>query len=159
MQRANDIQVGGNHYKKSKYEHWDWAVNCGLDYLASAASKYVFRWRDKNGMQDLEKARHYVMKLIEVSPLVLTRHLHTRPPRPYIIHETTKFIRENHIELDAEITIYDLLAIWETREHLEEVIAQIDTLIEHLKYHHAMEQGKAAKPVPLEDSNKHAERA
>jgi hypothetical protein len=32
----------------------------------SAVVKYVTRWREKNGVQDLEKARHYLDLLIEL---------------------------------------------------------------------------------------------
>jgi hypothetical protein len=28
--------------------------------------KYVSRWRDKGGVEDLRKARHYLDKLIEI---------------------------------------------------------------------------------------------
>ncbi|MGL6008048.1 MAG: DUF3310 domain-containing protein [Culicoidibacterales bacterium] len=28
--------------------------------------KYLSRWRDKNGVEDLKKAMHYIEKLIEI---------------------------------------------------------------------------------------------
>lgn len=61
---ANQMQVGGNHYQ-SDYQHWDWAINIQLGYLESAATKYVTRWRGKNGVQDVEKAIHYLIKTKE----------------------------------------------------------------------------------------------
>lgn len=61
---ANDIQVGGEHYK-SEYQHWDWCINIRLGYLESAATKYVTRWRGKNGIVDVEKAIHYLIKAKE----------------------------------------------------------------------------------------------
>jgi hypothetical protein len=37
-----------------------------LDYFQGNITKYVFRWRDKNGVEDLIKARHYLDKYIEI---------------------------------------------------------------------------------------------
>jgi hypothetical protein len=62
---ANQRQVGGQHYQ-SDYQHWDLAVFLGLGYLEASSTKYVSRWRKKGGIQDLEKALHYLDKLIEV---------------------------------------------------------------------------------------------
>jgi hypothetical protein len=60
--KANSKQVGGNHYKTGTVEHWD---VFGPEYLVANATKYVGRWRKKNGVQDLEKALHYAEKLKE----------------------------------------------------------------------------------------------
>lgn len=57
-------QVGGNHYE-GKVQHWDYCVRVQLQYLESAATKYIQRWRKKNGIQDLEKAISYLEKRIE----------------------------------------------------------------------------------------------
>jgi hypothetical protein len=64
-QRANDTQVAGDHYKQFKYETWDVILDWGLGYLDGNAVKYLSRWRHKNGIEDLKKARHYIDKLIE----------------------------------------------------------------------------------------------
>lgn len=66
--RANDIQFGGDHYRKrgAGLQHWDIVVLFDLDYFTGVASKYMFRWQDKGGILDLEKAGHYVAKKIEV---------------------------------------------------------------------------------------------
>jgi len=64
---ADSTQVGGTHYKKEGGEqHWDRVHRLGLNWYAANVTKYVERYRDKNGVQDLEKARHYLDKLIEV---------------------------------------------------------------------------------------------
>lgn len=64
---ANDRQVGGNHYKQYRgMEPWDVIVFWGLGFLDGNAVKYLARWRSKNGLEDLKKARHYLDKLIEV---------------------------------------------------------------------------------------------
>ena len=64
---ANEKQVGGNHYRGKAIQPWDYIVGNKLGYLEGNIIKYVSRWKDKNGVQDLEKALHYLQKLIEVS--------------------------------------------------------------------------------------------
>lgn len=63
---ANSYQVGGTHYGGDDYQHWDWACEIHLPYLHGCASKYVARYRKKNGAEDLRKAAHYIDKAIEV---------------------------------------------------------------------------------------------
>lgn len=64
---ANDRQVGGDHYKKGGEEHWDRAWRLKYDPFQYIITKWVERWRDKNGLQDLEKARHALDKYIELN--------------------------------------------------------------------------------------------
>lgn len=64
MSEANNRQVGGDHYK-SEYQPWDFIIDLQIGYLEGNAIKYISRWRTKNGIEDLEKAKHYVTKLKE----------------------------------------------------------------------------------------------
>lgn len=63
--RALDVQEGGNHYKKMPIQPVEYCYHNKLGVCESNIIKYVTRWRDKNGIQDLEKARHYIDLLIE----------------------------------------------------------------------------------------------
>lgn len=63
---ANNEQVGGDHYKVGGEEHWDRVERLGLDYFQGQITKYVERHFKKNGIQDLEKAEHFIRKYIEV---------------------------------------------------------------------------------------------
>lgn len=65
--RANDRQVGGDHYKVGGEEHWDRVARLGLDYFQGQITKYVERWKLKGGIQDLKKARHFLDKYIEMN--------------------------------------------------------------------------------------------
>lgn len=66
-QSANDIQHGGNHYKQFQgFEPWDVITAWGLGYLDGTALKYIARWRHKNGIEDLNKAIHFLQKTVEV---------------------------------------------------------------------------------------------
>jgi hypothetical protein len=71
---ANDKQVGGEHYN-AFIQHWDYVVANELDYFQAQITKYVTRWKKKNGMTDLQKAQHFLEKYIEVvqQALDLTR--------------------------------------------------------------------------------------
>jgi hypothetical protein len=63
--KANDVQVAGTHYKSKAVQPWDYIVANNLGYLEGNIVKYVSRWKDKGGVDDLKKARHYLDKLIE----------------------------------------------------------------------------------------------
>lgn len=68
MSEANKIQVGGTHYqKRGKIQHWDIVDRNNFGYFIGNITKYLFRWRDKNGAQDLRKACHYLAKYIEIA--------------------------------------------------------------------------------------------
>ena len=62
---SHSDQVGGDHYKLP-IEPWDYVVANNLGYLEGNVIKYISRHKRKGGIQDLQKARHYIEKLIEV---------------------------------------------------------------------------------------------
>lgn len=65
--KADDRQVGGTHYSAGAIQHWDFVIaqGWGYAYLAGQITKYVTRAPNKNGLEDLKKARHFLDKLIE----------------------------------------------------------------------------------------------
>lgn len=65
------VQIGGDHYLELGIQPWaamaSWMSDeqfCG--YLHGNVIKYIARYRKKNGVEDLRKAKHYLEKLIEV---------------------------------------------------------------------------------------------
>ncbi len=62
----NAIQHGGDHYKRKSIQPWDYIVANNIGFLEGNAIKYISRWREKNGIEDLKKAIHYIEKLIAV---------------------------------------------------------------------------------------------
>ena len=62
-------QVGGTHYQTGGRQHWDEVDDYDVPYLEGAASKYPLRWRDKGGIEDLEKTISYIDKILASSPL------------------------------------------------------------------------------------------
>ena len=66
LEKANNKQVGGVHYKTKDIQPWDAIHEWGLGFFSGNVVKYVARHREKNGIEDLKKARHYLDKLIEI---------------------------------------------------------------------------------------------
>jgi hypothetical protein len=63
--KATDTQVGGYHYTKLAIQPMRYSMENKLDPLQHTIIKYVTRFRDKNGIEDLEKAKHCIDMLIE----------------------------------------------------------------------------------------------
>jgi hypothetical protein len=63
---ALDVQVAGNHYKDLAIQPVEYIHANGIGYFEGNVIKYVSRWRAKNGIKDLEKAKHYIELLIEL---------------------------------------------------------------------------------------------
>ena len=63
--KALETQIGGNHYKDMNIQPLEFIMANNLPYCESNIIKYVCRYKSKNGLQDLLKARHYLDILIE----------------------------------------------------------------------------------------------
>ena len=59
-------QVGGSHYKDKGIQPIIYIHANNLGFCEGNVVKYVTRWREKNGIADLEKAKHYIELLIEL---------------------------------------------------------------------------------------------
>ena len=59
-------QVGGQHYKDQAIQPVEYIHANKIGYFEGNVIKYVTRWRNKNGIADLEKAKHYIELLIEL---------------------------------------------------------------------------------------------
>ena len=62
---STNTQVGGNHYKGMKLQPITFILENNLGFAEGNIIKYVSRWKTKNGVEDLKKARHYIDMLIE----------------------------------------------------------------------------------------------
>jgi len=65
-EQALNKQVDGDHYKSMAIQPVEFIHANALGYLEGNVIKYVSRWRKKNGIADLQKAKHYVELLIEL---------------------------------------------------------------------------------------------
>ena len=59
-------QVSGGHYKSLKIQPIEYIHANGIPFAEGNVIKYVTRWRDKGGIADLEKAKHFLELLIEL---------------------------------------------------------------------------------------------
>lgn len=57
-------QVGGDHYKGMAIQPVEYVHANGIGYFEGNVIKYVSRWRQKNGVEDLKKAIHFLQLLI-----------------------------------------------------------------------------------------------
>lgn len=58
-------QIGGDHYQKRSIQPIEYVLANDLNFCEGCVVKYVTRWRDKGGIEDLHKAMHYLQFLIE----------------------------------------------------------------------------------------------
>lgn len=130
MSAANEKQVGGRHYGGGVIQHWDY-VRLALDnrYLEGNASKYIFRWRRKNGIQDLEKAHHYIEKIREVfgnGP---------KPPIDFRSGEMAEKFCQKHVDelRPDEAWLLCALATWETDADLVAMLNELNRMIARAK--------------------------
>lgn len=65
MSKALDKQEGGNHYKEMVIQPIEFTLKNNLGFCEGNIIKYVSRYKNKNGVEDLKKARHYLDILIE----------------------------------------------------------------------------------------------
>jgi len=97
---ANNKQIAGDHYKKyGDLQPWDVVIKWNLGYLEGTALKYIARWRDKGGIDDIKKAIHFLEKLVEihspkpdprVSPLDIALDLARERAKPMDIYPSER---------------------------------------------------------------------
>jgi hypothetical protein len=63
---ALDVQVAGDHYKKLKIQPVEYIHANNIPFIEGCIIKYATRWRDKGGVKDLEKIKHFADLLIEL---------------------------------------------------------------------------------------------
>lgn len=63
---ALDMQIAGDHYRTMAIQPVQYIHRNGIGFIEGSVIKYVSRWRGKNGLQDLKKARHCLDLLIEM---------------------------------------------------------------------------------------------
>ena len=63
---AFEEQIGGGHYKDMAIQPVEYIHRNKLGFVEGCVIKYVSRWRQKGGVEDLKKARHFLDLLIEL---------------------------------------------------------------------------------------------
>jgi hypothetical protein len=117
-------QVGGTHYK-SAVQHWDLVAMLSVGYFEGCITKYVTRYKKKNGLQDLEKAQHFLAKLIEVASLGYAPRVRAWNDRTEEIFLT--FVKENSLSPIQERICRLLFVSWTT-----DMLTEVDALLVEL---------------------------
>lgn len=126
MTDPNTMQIGGDHYA-TEYQVWDFCENNGLGGLEMCAIKYVCRWRQKAGTKDLEKAIHYIDKLID-----LHLHRHRVPKGCTPFEEIVKFSSAQNLST-TEDTAVMFLSRWTCLADLQQSRMAVVRLIKDAK--------------------------
>jgi hypothetical protein len=114
-------QVAGSHYKAFAMQPIELITRYNIPFCEGNVLKYVCRHKYKDGVKDLEKARHYVEFIEELD---FGRNMEDARNPPYF-----DFIKSNGIEgKEAEI-IKLLLSPIRERKHLHSIKEIIDELI------------------------------
>ena len=143
---ANDKQIAGTHYQTAGggIQHWDYCDANDVPYLESACTKYVLRWREKNGLQDLLKAQHYLQKRIE------NQLAGVGAPRGgrMSFGEYIKFVNSNGLtERELELEIITHVMHWSSPEELEAAWLALEDLIKQAE----LEDGDATPAYVNQD--------
>lgn len=144
--KANESTQVPGHYR-SEFMHWDYVQAAGLDYLRGNATKYVSRWRKKNGLEDLKKALHYANKWLEINAAARETDFE-KSTDGRIWWLVVQFAAVNRLtELEREAIFFLSGSISDVHKGVEIIISIME------EYDQLYD-----RPAPLEDSNKHAER-
>jgi len=65
MEKTFKEQIGGSHYLEQKIQPIEYIIANNLGFCEGNVIKYISRYKQKGGLQDLLKAKHYIEMLIE----------------------------------------------------------------------------------------------
>lgn len=123
---SEDI-VNPKRYTQNKLECWDFWLKAGLDPLIASAVKYVWRYKYKNGIEDLKKAKIFLEKAIEEGQ----KHNVHHSMKVYLI------VRNEMENLSSLQYTFMLLATRSTGTHpyitnCEDMIGLVDDMIKEI---------------------------
>lgn len=121
--KSLQTQVGGNHYQKYKVQPLEFAEKKGLSPIVFCIYKYVCRYKDKNGLEDLKKALHCCDVFAEcgVEKEIL-----------YSTNELGDFLSQ--FENQHAKAMFDVLKVQGSKEHIGTLKSQINTLMQEFMY-------------------------
>lgn len=126
-QTANARQVAGTHYASADgIQHWDLIDEYNVGYLEGCASKYVTRWRKKDGLVALEKAAHFMQKLYERrSAQTFSQVIPRMPGVPLKV--IARFAAANDLNAEEERILGHILA-WQSTATIDLARREIEAL-------------------------------
>jgi len=58
--------IGGDHYRQGSIQPIEYIYANNLGFCEGNCIKYLTRYKYKNGLEDLKKAKHYIELLMEL---------------------------------------------------------------------------------------------
>lgn len=138
------------HYK-SEYLHWDLAIKVPLTYLEGNTTKYVSRWRKKGGGQDLQKAMHYLDKMIETNDIRSWR----RYLAPHQIEDEVLMFAEANSLMQSEREYIMAICLSSTTEDLRRARVLLEIIIDNAIIRNP-QNVEINQPGTPEDGGQHA---
>lgn len=139
-----DRQVGGNHYKLMPFQPIEFSYLAGLNFLEGCVVKYITRYKNKNGLNDLEKAIHYCRVIQEFEYLRyksgwwsiianLMHHLKRKFIGKWNFYHrrkiTNEFCTKNNLSTHQIFIIYTIID-HDCENDLESIVQLIENMIE-----------------------------
>lgn len=141
MNNPNERQVGGAHYR-SEFQHWDlMAENYGAGYFEAAITKYITRWRKKNGVVDIEKAIHYYEKLLDLYQSGKVQMYQT----PRRSKNLAVYVSANKLDETERIILFAIMS-YSTLEQFISIRIHLDDLLRQAGYVHFSEPEQSSIP-------------
>ncbi len=97
-----DQQVGGNHYKDLAYQPVAFATDTKMNFIQGSIVKYVSRFKNKNGREDLDKAKHFAKLGIVLNPDNFVR-------RADAVEVAKDYCTKNNFPKEIENVVYSAL--------------------------------------------------
>ena len=95
-------QVGGSHYKDMAIQPVEFIEKNNLGFCAGNVIKYICRYKNKNGIEDLKKARHYIDLLIEIETAIEDSIIKEETAGCYISKEEMSKLQKDFINTQLE---------------------------------------------------------
>ena len=114
--------INPKRYTGNKLECWDFWINAGLNPLVASAVKYVWRYKEKNGVEDLKKT------------LVFLDKMKNTPSGLLYFTETELFVTDDLLESMSDIQRFIInTSVQTTHEDLYKVaISDMEIAINYL---------------------------
>ena len=117
-------QVGGNHYKDMPYQPINLISQLDLDFFQGNVVKYVSRYKLKDGVRDLEKAKHYCKMAIDLNAKRIPDGMYLSDA----MDDGWEYVRKNKLDPEVFQILMDVVRVrWEDASQV------IDELIEKYK--------------------------
>lgn len=117
-----DKEVGGTHYADMKIEPFELIDALDLDFVQGNIIKYVSRYKNKGGNQDLEKAIHYC-------DMIINKFLGGNG-LTYKLSKQQKFVIKMYCEINGLTDIENLIIGHAIAHEYKECKSEINKLID-----------------------------